>query len=196
MKQAEGTTLDFKEVLQVYHTQYQNTHADTPQRGQGTVYLVNTPLALAPSTTPTPTQAPQPTLNGRDRDSKKKTCICRSPDHRWAKCPHLFEWNRSSDFKVNSAIQKQIDEKRAKSKSVESLIQDIIAKHNKSVLVSLPVSPLEAGKHVLMGCVVNGPTARPLPPTVLLAISLNNVHLALIKSYILNSRATDHVCNN
>ena len=76
------------------------------------------------------------------------------------------------------------------------MIQDIIAKHNKSASVSLPVSPPEAEKHVLMGCVVNGPTARPLPLTVLLAISLDNVHLALIKSYILDSRATDHVCND
>src|SRR6266487_1085658 len=50
-----------------------------------------------------------------------------------------------------------------------------------------------------MGYVVNGPTAVPLalmPPTALLAISLDNVHLALIKSYILDSRVTDHVCND
>ena len=47
-----------------------------------------------------------------------------------------------------------------------------------------------------MGCVVNGPTARPLPLTELLAISLNNVHLALIKSYILDSRATDYMYND
>ncbi len=50
-----------------------------------------------------------------------------------------------------------------------------------------------------MGCVVNGPTAVPLalmPPTALPAISLDNVHLALIKSYILDSGATDHVCND
>jgi len=50
-----------------------------------------------------------------------------------------------------------------------------------------------------MGCVVNRPTAVPLAlmlPTALLAISLDNVHLALIKSYILDSRVTDHVCND
>src|SRR6266487_6374056 len=59
VKQAEGTTLDFKEVLQVYRTWYRNTHADTPRRGRGTVYLADTPSAPAtvpaPSTTPTPT---------------------------------------------------------------------------------------------------------------------------------------------
>ncbi len=50
-----------------------------------------------------------------------------------------------------------------------------------------------------MGCVVNGPIAVPLalmPSIALLAISLDNVYLALIKSYILDSRATDHICND
>jgi hypothetical protein len=32
--------------------------------------------------------------------------------------------------------------------------------------------------------------------TALLAVSLDNIHLALINSYILDSRATEHVCNN
>ena len=146
------------------------------------------PLAPVSSTTPTPTQTqpPQPTLNGRDRDGKKKTCLCGSPDHRQAKCPHLFEQNRLLGFKVDSAIQKQINEKRAKSKNVETSIQDIIAKHEK-----LSKSPLEAEKHVPIGCVVTRLIAIVLPATL-----LNNVHLALIKSYILDSGVTEHVCNN
>ena len=69
---------------------------------------------------------------------------------------------------------------------VESLIQDIIAKHNK-LLTSL----LEVGKHVPIGCVVTR-----LIAIVLLAISLDNIHLALIKSYILDSGVTEHVYNN
>ncbi len=35
-----------------------------------------------------------------------------------------------------------------------------------------------------------------MPPTALPAISLDNVYLALIKSYILDSRAIDHVYND
>jgi hypothetical protein len=42
-----------------------------------------------------------------------------------------------------------------------------------------------------MGCVVTRPIATALPAT-----SLDNVHLALIKSYILDSGATEHVCND
>ena len=44
---------------------------------------------------------------------------------------------------------------------------------------------------------VNRPTARPLLVAIaLLAILLDNVHLALIKSYILDSGATDYVYND
>ena len=64
----------------------------------------------------------QPMLNSRDQDKKKKTYLYRSPDHIWSKCPHLFEWNRVLGFKVDTMIQKQIKEKRAKSKIVKNSI--------------------------------------------------------------------------
>src|SRR6266536_3755600 len=57
----------------------------------------------------------------------------------------------------------------------------------------------EAEKHVLIGYVINGLIAVPLALMLLIAlpaISLDNVHLALIKSYILDSRVIDHVCND
>jgi hypothetical protein len=75
---------------------------------------------------------------------------------------------------------------------VKSLIQDIIAKHTKLLTLSL-----EATKHVPIGCVVTRLIAMPLAtPIVLLAVSLDNIHLALIKSYILDSGVTEHVCND
>jgi len=75
---------------------------------------------------------------------------------------------------------------------VENSIQDIIVKHNQaSKSADIRPSTLlpEAGEHVPIGCVVNRPTALP-------AVSLDNIHLALIKSYILDSGVTDHVCND
>jgi ethanolamine transporter EutH len=74
---------------------------------------------------------------------------------------------------------------------VKNLIQDIIVKHNKSL------TSLEATKHIPIGCVVTRLIAMPsATPIALPAVSLNNIHLALIKSYILDSGVTEHVCND
>ena len=97
-------------------------------------------------------------------------------------------------------IQKQIKEKRAKSKAVENSIQDIIAKYNHAtksgallgaLLGALKSkSPLELEKQIPMRYIVFQ------PPIALSAVLLNSLHLALLKSYILNSGATKYIYNN
>ena len=89
-------------------------------------------------------------------------------------------------------IQKQINEKRSKSKTVENSIQDIIAKHNHTTKLgtSKSKSPSEPEKQIPMGYTVFQ------PPIVLSVVSLDSLYLALLKSYILNLGATKHIYNN
>ena len=89
-------------------------------------------------------------------------------------------------------IQKQIKEKRAKSKAVENSIQDIIAKYNHTTKsgASKSKSSSEPEKQILIGYIVFR------PPIALLAVSLDSLYLALLKSYILNLGTTEYIYNN
>jgi hypothetical protein len=185
---AKGTKFDFKDVLETYRRWYYNQAATDTPRAQSTVYLTET---LAPMASPA---TPQPTLKGKNKDGKKpppKGCVC-GEMHYWSKCPYLFEWNRTADFKADSEVQRKVDIAKKKAQ-VANTIQSIIDKHNKakgSDGKSTAASQSESSKEVPSNFVVYRPTIYG--PTV----SLDHVHLALLNSFILDTGATDHVCND
>jgi Reverse transcriptase (RNA-dependent DNA polymerase) len=188
---AKGTELKFKDVLETYRRWYGNQAATETQRVRSTVFLVDTPAPTsAPATSPAPAQ---PTLKGRDKDGKKpapKGCVC-GEMHYWSKCPYLFEWNRTADFKADSEVQKKVDIAKKKS-SVANTIQNIIDKHNKAKDGNKSTKSETANtiptSFVSYQPSIYGPTGS--------TISLETVHLALLNSFILDTGATEHVCND
>ena len=123
VKQSEGTVYEFRRLLQIYRTWHRNTHIQTSRgRGRGLAYSTST-------STSTSTPTPAPMLQGKDKNGKR-ACLCGSPDHSWSKCPHLFEWNRTSGFKVDDSIQKQIEDKKSKNAVIRSTLQKIRANHD------------------------------------------------------------------
>ena len=73
VKQSEGNSYEFRQLLQIYRTWYRNTHISTLHgRGRGSVYATDTPT-------------PTPTLHGKDKEGRPaggfSTCLCGSPGH-------------------------------------------------------------------------------------------------------------------
>lgn len=157
VKQAEGTDLDFRSVLKVYRTWHRNTHIHTSRQScRGTVYNTDTPAA--------PSLTPPPTLNGKDKDRKKQGCLCGSSEHSWSKCPHVFEWNRPTGFKIDDAIQKLIEEKKSKNPGISTTLQKIRDRRNR----------LKSGQ--------SAPPASESPETETAANGLHTVHSSILLS--------------
>ncbi|PVH75543.1 hypothetical protein DL98DRAFT_593049 [Cadophora sp. DSE1049] len=142
VKQAEGAELDFRSVLKVYRTWHRNTHINaTRQPGRGSVYTTDTPA--------TPPTTPAPTLNGKDKGGKKRGCLCGSSEHPWSKCPHIFEWNRPTGFKIDDSIQKLIEEKKSKNSGIATTLQGIRDKYNNQSKTGQSPSSTKTETHCL-----------------------------------------------
>ena len=194
VKQSEGNSYEFRQLLQIYRTWYRNTHISTLHgRGRGSVYATDTPT-------------PTPTLHGKDKDGRPaggfSTCLCGSPGHSWSKCPHIFEWNRPSGFKIDESIQRLIEEKKSKNSVIRSTLKKIRYNHNNPRSTSQDAgssssnassnatpNPADSGPQVPMG-------AMAYRPHVTSAVHDPELHFALVNSYILDSGATEHVCND
>jgi hypothetical protein len=182
LEQAKGQLPEFKQLVQLYRNWYRNTEATRSQPIKSSVFTTEL------QQTPTPTQPPQPTLQNRDSKGKKRACLC-GGEHKWSKCAHLFEWNRQKDWKPDEAIQQQIKEKCAQNPYITKVLQTIRDKQNKPK----PEQPSNSQDNVPMGCVATGPESHHVTMS---AIQSDQQQFALHDSFILDSGATDHVCNN
>jgi hypothetical protein len=97
-ERVKGEKIDFKSTLYMFRDWNRNTKPVEPRSSKNSAYIVDSP-------SPTPT-LPNPTLQNKDKDHKQthyRPCLC-GADHRWSRCPYLFEWNRKADFRADEAI--------------------------------------------------------------------------------------------
>ena len=145
-----------------------------------------------PESSSSSSNLPNPTLQGVDKNGKKKTCLC-GDVHARSKCPHLFEWNRTASWKEDSAKKQLIDEKRTKPYIAKTL-QTIRDQHTKETAAA--AAPPQ-GSDVPRGATTFRVTGQHHQVSALpTALSTQSSHYALVNSFILDSGATDHVSNN
>ena len=180
---AYGKTPEFKELLQVYRNWRRNTQANT-----------ETPRPQA-GAFPTVT----PTLNGQTKDGETKPpkpCLCQEI-HRWETCPYMFSWNRAPDWKGDKKVQEKVDT-QMKTNGMKRHVQRITDKHNTSIRASSTdfstVNQADTAPAVLMAHVHNMTVMNNS------GLSSNGQDMdtdyPLLNSYILDSGATHHVCND
>ena len=178
LEQAKGQLPEFKQLVQLYRNWYRDTQATETQPIKSSVFTTELQQ--------TPTQPPQPTLQNRDSKGKKRPCLC-GGEHKWAKCAYLFEWNRQKDWKPDEAIQQQIKEKCAQNTYITKVLQLIRDKQNKPK----PEQASNGQENIPMGCVAMRPAHH-----VTMSAMQPDQKFALHDSFILDSGATDHVCND
>lgn len=178
INRSEGRKYEFHELLTSFRHYYRDSNAKRVFKKPAS-FVATTEASSSPPATPT--------LQGKDRNGKKKTCLC-GEQHAWSKCPYLFEWNRPSGWKEDKDIMNQVTEKR-KNPVVEKTLQSIRDKRIASTTSTTPDAP-QTGSNMPRGA----PAFKPSPlPT---ALSAHLTHYALANSFILDSGATDHVANN
>lgn len=189
---AKGATLGFRETLQSYRRWSRNMNAfSSKPRRQPAGFTTDS----TDSTTPTASTNPIPTLQGKDKNGRKKTCLC-GDTHAWSKCPYMFEWNRPQGWKEDAAIQQLIGEK-SKNPVVQKTLQQI--RDKRTAITSAPDTP-QAGSDVPRGATAfrlqAGSDVSRGATAVRSVTAIQTTHYALVNSFILDSGATDHVAND
>jgi hypothetical protein len=192
MDRLKGTVRSFTEVVQLFRTWHRNEKATKPRRSTGTAYSA---AEVTADSTPTP----EPTLNNRKKDGEKKDCLC-GEKHAWNKCPYLFDWNRTSDFKEDPAITKSIESK--KNPKLVRILESIQKKHEKAVAkatttsTSTPSSTPPAEADVPSNYVATAMQPTTTTQSHGLYNTVKNITLPLLKSFILDTGATSSICND
>ena len=111
----------------------------------------------------------------------KKICICELK-HQFQTCYYLIESLQSKNWKPDPNIQKQIDEKLEKNKSLKTIIQKLQETVKKTVteMSVTSAADIKSKKFRSFACFVS--------------VKLTDYHLH--DSFILNSVFNTHICNN
>lgn len=184
-ERSKGVQIDFLPLLEQYHRWARDQQALRPKgSARNTVYSTET--AIPESTLPTP--KPTPTLNGKDNNGGPKPCLC--GEHLgWSKCPYLWEWLRPEGWKPDERVVKLIEEKKKTKRvaiSLAKLEEKLKSKRHQDS------SETSVEREIPSSYTVS--TSTPLSYAV--DRNLTGIHLPLLNSYILDSAATQSVCND
>jgi hypothetical protein len=69
-------------------------------------------------------ESPSPTLNGKDKDGKRKSCLC-GGEHPWSRCWYIIEEIRPADFKIHKQTMDSVNEKIKSSKNVRNVVKKL-----------------------------------------------------------------------
>jgi hypothetical protein len=110
---------------------------------------------------------------------KPPKCVC-NDNHWFANCPYLLELNRASGWSINKDIQAKIDEKLSKNSKLKEQIETSIKRRTQlsSESQTKKLNPLKAVFATLSAFIVDRDSYE------------------LKDSWILDSGANSHVCNN
>ena len=182
------TEKDFRDVIQTYRIWRRNTKALDSLKPTGGAF---------PTTS-------NPSLQGNTAtgDAKpSRPCLCKAT-HFYSQCPYLFDWNRSPDWKPDPSTQKLVDEQVSKSRRLQNMVRYKTTKHERG-------NGSQAGNSGASGAQSNTLPSAPAAPGALMAHRFDAAALRtavpsitdpdiypLRNSYILDSGATHHVCND
>jgi hypothetical protein len=127
--------------------------------------------------------------NSLDLNNKKKLCLC-GMEHRFKACPYLIESIRPKDWKPDQAVQKNIDEKLKNSRlkaAVERAQKQVAENQEQQSATNQNPQASNNGNS-------NGKALGAFGVSSCIASASTDYHLR--NSFILDSGATLHVCND
>lgn len=191
--QPDAPELELGVLIKRFHIWVRNVQITKPNRSAyGAAYAAENPAGSTENSA-----VPVPTLAGRDqqgKDKPKRPCICEEHMY-WSECPYLFEWNRPAGWKPDPKISKLIEEKK-KEKYISSTIANIRRQQlekRKREGKETPETSKEAAGEIPMSyySISRLPSAYSFE-----SLKGTRIHLPLLHSYLLDTGASNHVCND
>ena len=139
------------------------------------------------------------TFQGKSADNdgtpKKRDCLC-GKKHLFKNCPYLIESKRPSGWKPDSEVQREIESKLEKIPKLRNAVEGIQKQESAKKKESTESSTESPSKPALFMIATSSKESKmPIcSPTVLTTKVPTEYHLR--NSFILDSGATIHVCNN
>jgi hypothetical protein len=167
------------DVLKVVE-QYRNNIRYTKATAKATPAATFATFQGSPANSASPSKTSVKASSTSSEGSRKPPkCVC-NDNHWFADCPYLLESNRASGWSVNKDIQAKIDEKLSKNSKLKEQIETSIKRRTQLSSESQ--------------------TEKPNPPkavfATLSAFTVDRDSYELKDSWILDSGANSHVCNN
>ena len=133
--------------------------------------------------------------------NKEKKCVCEEI-HRWKDCPYLVEGKRAQDWKPNEEVQKKIAEKLEKSDWLRRAIDRVKTRPEKKKSEPKPTSEDSSTSSeptqpaVFMTSLLGQTLTSSFTPSSVYVASNSKYEYSLHCSFILDSGASVHVCND
>ena len=181
IKISEKETIQFTDLVKQYRNYRRDISTRPTKLGRGNMG------AFSASTTGT--TGTTPSLQGRDQEWTK-LCVC-GEKHRFSECLYLVETRRPIGWKADLGVQQKIDKKLANNSRLKSIIDRVMTK-GKATDNSTPKSMENQVPVGMVASIIHGPSPIPQIDT---AFS-TNLEYRLKNSFILDSGATIHICNN